>query len=428
MNQELDENGDRNFFYKIFYKESTSGNANAELCQIKVKPTSNIFDFKNKITKEDSDLKEFNIKDITLHLNERAFRENQVFSELSKAVDFVIGSDSEDPLIVLISARDAKRLRQVLMEDILPKPDSERFMEILGAKGKIGSGSLYFVNREEAMMNLLKIHLRHYIRRTTESGGIRTDGPTIEYPLMDSLYGMGKSAFSKNYLAMIARHVSGIKAEIGYDTQNADVRDQNLARRIGDDLYAPGGIRVPDDMMIKCLNELLGARTLLVEFPEGSLADSDHRFVEQQFIKFVTEAIRDQFPIDIGPFTWFTDMVSAIPKPVFIILDELGRAFDKCSRSKFLKFLRMVGSFVSKQPGTYYVAIAKAGFFSNVGFRSEDMRTLNGDFRRIHLNPIKQSDRYKSGMEARGKRARMNKHNRFSHDYILKGWKKNVPG
>jgi hypothetical protein len=35
------------------------------------------------------------------------------------------------------------------MEDILPKPDSERFMEILGAKGKIGSGSLYFVNREE---------------------------------------------------------------------------------------------------------------------------------------------------------------------------------------------------------------------------------------------------------------------------------------
>jgi hypothetical protein len=31
-------------------------------------------------------------------------------------------------------------------------------------------------------------------------------------------------------------------------------------------------------------------------------------------------------------------------------------------------------------------------------------------------------------MEARGKRARMNKHNRISHDYILKGWKKMYPG
>jgi hypothetical protein len=31
-------------------------------------------------------------------------------------------------------------------------------------------------------------------------------------------------------------------------------------------------------------------------------------------------------------------------------------------------------------------------------------------------------------MEARGKRTRMNKHNRISHDYILKGWKKMYPG
>ena len=30
--------------------------------------------------------------------------------------------------------------------------------------------------------------------------------------------------------------------------------------------------------------------------------------------------------------------------------------------------------------------------------------------------------------KGRGKRARVNTHNRCSHDYILKGWKKNIPG
>jgi hypothetical protein len=141
---------------------------------------------------------------------------------------------------------------------------------------------------------------------------------------------------------------------------------------------------------------------LVVEFPEGSLADSDRNIVEQRFINCVTESTRLRFGIDIGSFTAFSDMLNALPKPVFIVLEEIGSACDcgdeKTSRERFLNFAGKVGSFISKQPGTYYLFCGKANFFWNVGVRWEDSTNMAnkvirspGDIKRINLNPIREA-------------------------------------
>lgn len=81
------------------------------------------------------------------------------------------------------------------------KPDSERPEKLPTNFTSLSTGSLHYVNRLDATMNLFHIHLETYIRRT------KTDahsGDDLIFPLMDSLFGMGKTTFGERYLGLVS--------------------------------------------------------------------------------------------------------------------------------------------------------------------------------------------------------------------------------
>ena len=121
------------------------------------------------------------------------------------------------------------------------KPDSERLDQLLPSV--TCGGELLFANRVEPMKKLLKIHLTYLIRRKNGLVG----GNKI-FPLLDSLYGMGKTTFSKKYLAMVERWVREIQTQPDAPSADLDVfvADRILSALGYDDVILCPGV---DDVL-----------------------------------------------------------------------------------------------------------------------------------------------------------------------------------
>jgi len=133
---------------------------------------------------------------------------------------------------------------------LIPLPDSERVQILLPEKVDLLSEHLFFVNRDESMKKLLHSHFWLHQRRKTSGGGF-----IKIYPLMDSFYGMGKSAFASAYLSLVAKFVRGIVGEYG---------DDGYKRILGIFSEMNGfNLSSDPDQMKQFLGDLLGARTFM---------------------------------------------------------------------------------------------------------------------------------------------------------------------
>jgi len=233
--------------------------------------------------------------------------------------------------------------------------DSQRLDELLP---QITTNALHFANRDGATKKLLTFHLKHMIRRLTHSGGYNKI-----FPLLDSMYGMGNTTFSKAYLALVERWVREIETQFIH-LDDAE-RKLHVAKRVrsilGYDLSRPQDVA-------NLLHELRQARTLHIEFTQGELGSLETTQQEQKLIQM----IRDAAWVEWG--TWYrNDQVSSLKQcldeigiPVFIIFDEIGSAFLN-QRDAFNEFVDCIGSGLLSHPQLYYVLSGRADFLWDVG-------------------------------------------------------------
>ena len=382
MSQELDENGERNVFYKIFYQESRSNNASARIKKVKMKPTCDFLDFQGKAIKQDLDLGCLAPENMAIFSNERAFRENQVFSELAKAVDFVIGSDWKDPLIVLISARDAKRLRPVLMEDILPKPDSERLDEIFFRDNDIKKMRLPFVNRENSTAELLKILYGTFLDKYNP--GRRTP----EVPLVDTAFGSGKSRFAASFLGSVRR------------IMNEPLTIQQLPPETRE-LFSP--VAAADkarEYLFLFQQEILRARTIVVDLTEDDAVETLGTTIRDRIVSILEKEWRIStayLPPKLAEYlSKLVDMC-----PIFLVLDEIGKPFvaegssKRVQRERFLRFTRKYCPELTRMKGLHFLLCGKSPFLNTIGVRpsglsESKLKSSPVSVKRVLLNPIRE--------------------------------------
>jgi hypothetical protein len=268
----------------------------------------------------------------------------------------------------------------------LPPPDSQRLADILPPvtnTSLLSDSKLHFVNRDQSMITLMQIQWSMFYRRTKPPTHV---GGNLVFPLMDSLFGMGKTSFAKSYLAMVERFVSD---------------ERNRQDLVPKNLRADWNFASPGVLFGRFLSELKGARTLYVDLSSCSFVGQDRAKVASTFGHEVAEALFKTFGITLeGDLSW-KQVIAAIPKPVFIVLDEIGAVFAATSpnieeqRNSFIHFVTDVCSHLSKECGVYYILSGKADFLWEVGLRSEFPDPVGRDrspgcFRRVNLNPIRE--------------------------------------
>lgn len=321
--------------------------------------------------------------------------ENRYCFEIGKALEPKLRIASRgslnDPLFVVAqsgkpAATPAPRLIEptpVAVPMCLP-PDSVRARELLPSRSDITKGEVHFTSREHAMIKLLKVHIDHYGQRTNQIAKVG-----MMHPLMDSSPGTGKTTFARRYLAMIERFVSRMKSEQpGYGFGETD----ELMMDISAALFWEKENDLPPIVIRECLGELRQARTVLVALDAGSLLDPEAR--EQSLIDQLRRAVIGTFRVDLGDYDQFPSLVQALPKPIFIVLDDIGRAFAKeganvaNQREELFSFVGEYGQFLAMQRGVYFTFSGNAPFASGRSLRPLSL----GSFVRIGMYPIKPHD------------------------------------
>ena len=290
------------------------------------------------------------------------------------------------------------------------KPDSGRLGELLPKQTICKDyrlADLHFVDREVAMKTLLCIHMQILDRRSGINAGA---GDKIKYPLLESLFGMGKTTFAKKYLALVERFVLQLKKEVNSEepgkvpTEHPRVifRFRSEMRRIlqlkependseesvsEEDVTFLGGF----------LSELHDARTLYLDCSTVNLADSKNR--DANLVMLLTTALKKQWKLDIDRNKDFIlILMDLVEEPVFIIFDEIGSTFVSAGNTQeeqrmiFFDFVSKYCTALSKISRVYYLLCGRAPFLYDVGIRPEnttaELQSSPGDFSRISLSPI----------------------------------------
>jgi hypothetical protein len=392
----------RKVWYKIYYSDVTTNREDIDLSSILISPEDDWDDLKRQLVKEIPELDGIHISQLELYKDDEELQQSKRIRSVNQAIGDAVGKSS--PLIVMVYPADCKKQRALR---IVIKPDSERVHEILIERTKLSANEMHFVNREEPMLALLRVHIEHYVSRHFGPGGAR-----YQFPLMDSLFGMGKSTFASYFLALLERYISQTKSEFPSANPQPGEWDDAVIEAIRSKLYPPTKLPKLPSMVTACLDELRAARTVRIVFGKGALL-GDHFTMISTFINESRVAIHETFGLNLAGYTTIASFLAAIPKPVFIVLDEIGRAFlspnmtNYESRKAFLNFVETVAIPLTDESGVYYLLCGKARFLWDVGVRATgnvprgtmDAEVLKvdpidaspGDFIRIHLNPIREA-------------------------------------
>ncbi|EGZ15624.1 hypothetical protein PHYSODRAFT_302093 [Phytophthora sojae] len=186
----------------------------------------------------------------------------------------------------------------------------------------LDEGTLYFVNRDRATRELVRLHKSNYNRAK------RGYGDVWMIPLLDNISGIGKSQFGREYIRSCRRQWDGLPAS---DTD-------------GD-----------------FLNIIRQSHTIVVNFSPEHILREDMSFnVEKARGRFVT-SIHAFFVENYGTTPLALDSIEAYPDhvdiltklaieagPLFVVIDDIALAFDAptldvhARKSRFMEFCRTV--------------------------------------------------------------------------------------
>jgi AraC-like DNA-binding protein len=222
---------------------------------------------------------------------------------------------------------------------------------------------LQFVNREDAVNELMAIHRGNYIR------AVKKSGEAFYIPLCDHVNGLGKSDFGRNYIRRCQM-----------------ILDEKCSQ------YSPF-----EEVLYKC-------QTIHVMFHSSALANSQD--MEQVLIKFLSSELEQIFvktPSCVGKsYTDSCQMLNDITKeigPIFIVLDEMGIAFEHSTdasefvpRQRFLDFCdTILGKWLLLRK-VFFLVLGRAAFLTYVGQRPENAESVKASrtlFKRLPLRLLR---------------------------------------
>ncbi|KAI8841086.1 hypothetical protein BJ741DRAFT_646702 [Chytriomyces cf. hyalinus JEL632] len=253
------------------------------------------------------------------------------------------GGGSEDmPLFVVVPKKMWKWLlilrHLVLCSRLRPIPWTLMFAgRMKSPVYSLNEAKLFFVNRSAAVEQLQKIHGFKFHRATSK------EGKEWIIPIADNVIGLGKSAFGRHYIRK-SRESWPTATEIGSFEKT-----------------------------------LCDCHTIAIEFHKGALLEDTFDAV---MIRFLCEALKDMFVVQPAilskpPKTVnaLLDDLTEVAGPVFIVLDEIGKAFqanalyDFEQRDQFYSFCQIILDKWLPLKNVFFVVLGRASFLNYVALR-----------------------------------------------------------
>ncbi|KAJ3342971.1 hypothetical protein HDU83_005867 [Entophlyctis luteolus] len=223
---------------------------------------------------------------------------------------------------------------------------------------------LYFVNRSDAVEQLQKIHRSKFIRATTGGG--------IEWiiPIADNVSGLGKSEFGRHYIRKFR------------ESRPDETRRDAFERTLCD------------------------CHTVPIVFHRGALLEDSFEAV---MMRFLCDALEDLFVVQPAiisnpPKTVnaFLKYLTKVAGPVFIVLDEIGKAFEReidplddfQQRDQFLSFCENILDKWLSLKNVFFVVLGRASFLNYVGLRPlkvQNVKPTQYIFQRLNIQLLRPS-------------------------------------
>ena len=224
----------------------------------------------------------------------------------------------------------------------------------------INEGKMFFVNRENAFQQLLAVHQNNYYRALTWSGGEWT------IPICDNIFGLGKTELALQYI----KRAPELPQSSAYEFVGSEFR-----------------------------NVLSQAHTVLIVIGIGDLSDGN--MFEENLLTLLQNELRTQFILPPACLyrsyertsDFLSELISEIG-PVFVGLDEIGRAFDIGDktdmerRNLFFRFCTVVLQRWFVIPELFFLVLGRASFMNFAGCRPGNVKisaVSSFVFRRLSL-------------------------------------------
>ena len=256
-----------------------------------------------------------------------------------------------------------------------PEPTTKRLIWLpeRPEKYSIESANLKFVNGTNAISMLMDIH-----RETFGLAMHDGVGPVFQIPLIDSLFGTGKSAFVYHYISEARKKL------INVNTPFAQMLTR--ARCVTIRLKPCSLVPADSNPAASLRNQFIDALKLRVS--KGELQGAPDFLNENlSSLRSITEVAGR--------------LIEETGTPLFLVLDEIGSAFTSPSlslieqRSRFLDFCHIVLSPCLMRIDLFLLLIGKAEFLSLVANRTPCSPRLAGSeirIARIGLNMIRRDN------------------------------------
>ncbi|KAJ3230174.1 hypothetical protein HDU78_008577 [Chytriomyces hyalinus] len=220
----------------------------------------------------------------------------------------------------------------------------------------LSEGSLYFVNRTDAVKQLQNIHRLKFRRAVFKAG---TDWVI---PIADNVVGLGKSDFGWHYIRK--------SREMWPNTATRGRFEQTLC----------------------------DCHTVHIQFDEGALLQNSFDAV---MIESLCNALEGMFVVPPAiisdpPKTArkFLKDLTKVAGPVFIVLDEIGNAFtrpedpldDFQKRDQFLSFCQSILGMWLPMENVFFVVLGRASFLNYVGLRPTNANLTHSPYVFERLN------------------------------------------
>jgi len=240
-------------------------------------------------------------------------------------------------------------------------------MEVVQAEWKeetpivysIEERKMFFVNRDRAIDQLIEIHNYKYKRAVSKCGA------DWEVPLIDNVFGLGKSEFGVHYIKKCRESKNRF-------LENSDFKQT-----------------------------LCSCHTVHIVFEEGALLSDDMNSVLIEYLVVelkpmfkVTPSVLSKPPSSTSKF--LKDLTREVG-PLFIVLDEIGFAFeseelnDFQRRKKFMDFCNGVIRNWLFCERVFFILMGRGSFLSYVGARPGDVSLSASPFifKRISLQLLR---------------------------------------
>jgi len=260
-------------------------------------------------------------KDIILYTNEASFRKHDLGGERKRLELFEpigdLGQAGSTPLIIAVPSEQVP-------SDLLTWVELDPGLPTLEKK------TLAFVNRADAVSEVMKIHRDNFV----PPGGTEGFAPAI--PLIDNLWGMGKTFFAENYISEIQKRFTSQGTNSHFTESLSKAR--TIVLKMNEGVLKKAMQKSECDCHLEILTSFV--RKINIMKDQGMIKGSTRRIEQCSNTRYPSlEAI--------------STFISETNRPLFLVIDEIGRAFTSTTarsspqkkefeKALFLEFCRKI--------------------------------------------------------------------------------------